>query len=110
VYDCHLAVFEQPLEASHAAVQAKVIIQNPQFALWQADFWSMLVIGIIAVGNHGVESIVATREFKDYQYLAVRSCGGGCMCGLAKQGWRQDGAAESSNARPAIPLRNSSRR
>ncbi len=58
--------------------------------LGEADFGAVLVVGVVAVGDQGVEAVVAAGEFEDHQDLAV-GFGVGCEGG--------GGAAEDSDAK-----------
>src|SRR5579871_1028059 len=89
VDDGEFAVLIKALEADHAAVETEVVVDGADALLGEADFGAVLVIGIVAVGDQGVEAVVAPGELEDDEDLAV-GFGVGC------QGGR--GAAEDSDA------------
>ena len=71
VHDGQLAFLVQALEAGHAGVQPEVIVKNAQAVLRQPDAGPRAVIGVVGIGHHGVEAVIAAREFQNDEDLAV---------------------------------------
>src|ERR1700684_793760 len=90
VNDGELAILIEALEVDHAAVETQVIVDGAESFLGEADFGAVFVIGVVAIGDQGVEAVIAAGEFEDNQNLSV-GFGVGCQ--------RGGGASEDSYAK-----------
>ena len=97
--NCHLAVFVEALESSHARVESKVVVDDAQFVLGNAYIRPLSIIGIVAIGYDSVQAIVAAGELEYDEYLtgSCSLCSGG-LCRLGEGGRHHAHRAEASHA------------
>jgi hypothetical protein len=70
VDDREMAVLVEPLHAGHVRLEAEMIVELAQLVGPDADLRTRPVIGVVAIGHHGVEPVIAAGELDDDQDAA----------------------------------------
>ena len=97
--NCHLAVFVEALESSHARVESKVVVDDAQFVLGNAYIRPLSIIGIVGVGYDSVKAIVAAGELEyDQNLTACSSLCSGSLGSLGEGGWHHAHRAQACHA------------
>src|SRR5580704_18708069 len=87
VHNGEIAVLVKLLEPGHTAAEAEVVVNFENLLRGDAELGTKLVIGVVAVGNQSVETVIAAGKFQHHQDLAFRSLTlrGKSRCGLREQ-------------------------
>ena len=78
--DCHVAVLVEALESGERWVEAPVLGDCDRIALLDRNAGPHPVVLVIAVGHHGIESIVAAGEFDNHQCALRMPLAVGVQC------------------------------
>ena len=65
VHDRQMPILVEPLEARHALAETEVLVDLAQLLGPDAEVGTMAVVGIVPVGDHRVEAVVAAGELHD---------------------------------------------
>jgi hypothetical protein len=74
-----VAVLVETFHARHRVLEAEMIVELAQLVGTDADLRPRLVIGVVAIGHHRVEPVIAAGQFDDDEDAAGlwRRCRGG---------------------------------
>jgi hypothetical protein len=71
MHDGQLAALVQAFKAGHSTAESEVIVDGPHVLARNADIRPVMIVGVVAIRNHRIQSIVAARKFQDDKDLSV---------------------------------------
>lgn len=80
MHNSDLAVVVEPLDSAHRLVPAELRVDLKHVRLFDADRGPVLIVEPVAVGNDGVQAIVAAEPFEDNQDFAALLRGNAVDC------------------------------
>ena len=65
--DGHVAILVEALQARHGVLEAEMVIELAQARRLDTDPRPCPVVGVVPVGHHGVEAVIAAGQFHHHQ-------------------------------------------